>query len=338
MTKLSLAALSLLLVSGAIAGQGDPIPGVDVSVDARVNYAAFNYGETTSSEVSVSTSSPWYDTVYADDINVTLTADLAAKVRAVLRMNLARLFECGSVSQKLERALEEATIEVRDINGTPVAAVIFGKKQVFGDLSNKDLAGYRDSLLYDLFTVDQVIGLTVKLKDILGIALEASAFENRAGDLQFGDGWGFSVAASRQLTNNIRVRGQILAKDRLYGDSNLSDRRATVGLVYDSGDGRWSANVDGLYVEGVHCMDPSVNWGAQAGARVKAGPGTVRVHAGYLEASAYELAAAYDLGLGDNLVVSPNVRYTSDLDGYWAYTRAGVEARVRLGNAQAAVK
>lgn len=320
MKNLFAVVLSLAAVNAAFANNG-----VDVSVDARTTYESDKYEGDPN----------WYDGISADDINVTLSADLASKVRAKVRTNLAALFNGGSVGDKLEAAIEEATIEIREINGTPFAAVIFGKKQVFGNEANKDMADYRDSLLYDLFTKDQVIGLTVELNDVLGFAIAASAFENESGDLQFGSGWGFSASASRQLTENVRLRAQGMMQDA-YGD--LSDRRATVGLVYDSGDGRWSASIDGLYVEGVHCMNPSTNWGAQADARMKAGPGTVRVQASYLEDTAYQVAAAYDIPVAAGLVVSPTIRHTTDENGNNGATEAMIEARVRLGNNSAAVK
>lgn len=302
--------------------------GVDASVDARVRYEANNYdGDPT-----------WYDSINADDINVTLTAQLASKVKAKIRTNLAAFFGPGTLEDQLEKAIEEATIEIRDINGTPVAAVIFGKHQVFGDIANKNMADYKDSLLYNLFTKAKVIGVTVKLKEILGFAIAASAYENSADDLQFGDGWGFSVAVSRQLTQNIRLRGQGMMMQR-GSESDFGDRRATVGLVYTNDDGTWSAQVDGLYFDGqTACYLYGKHWAVQAGAQANVGPGKVRVQASYLERTAYEVAAAYDLPVAPGLVVSPTVRYTTDENGNDGHTTAMVETRVRLSSAPGSVK
>lgn len=302
--------------------------GVEVSVDARVRYEA---NQTAGDDL-------WSEDLRADDINVILTAQLAEKIRMKIKLNLAKLFPAGGdVQAKLEAAVDDAYIEIREVRGTPIAAIIFGKKRYFGDESFKDMADYRDSLLYNLFNKSGVIGMTVQLKEVLGFAIAASAFENGSGDLQFGDGWGFSVQASRQLTENLKLRGQAMMMQR-GAEDEFGDKRATVGLIYTGDNGTWNAYVDGLWFDGQGGYLEGKNWAVQAGAKVKAGPGTVRVLASYLERTAYEVAAAYDIPVSNGLVVSPTVRYTTDENGNYKQTTAVVEARVKLSPTPKSVK
>jgi len=320
--------LSLALAQGALAADSKQSDSpVSVGVDARVRYEANKYDN----DDNIT------DAIRAEDINVTVTAQLSEKIRANIRANLSKVLGAGTAKDKLEAAIEEATIEIREINGTPIAAVIFGKQKVaFGEIDT-NMPGYKDSLLYQLMNQDQVIGVTVELKEVLGFAIAASAFENSSGDMQFGDGWGFSAEASRQLTQNLRLRASGMMQQK-GSSSDFGDKRATVGLVYENNDGSWTAHLDGLYFDGAAGTAAGTHYGANAGVAVKAGVGTVRVEASYLEATAYEVAAAYDIPLSDNLVITPSLRYTTDANGNNGDAKAMVEARVRMGNQPQAVK
>lgn len=282
--------------------------------------------------------------------NIKLTAEVAKGIRAVVKASIDQDLrvngaDVGSTFDS-KKFLEEAYIEVKmdELTGTPVAVVIGKQAMAFGQqMSN--LPMYKDNLLYSANTIKDVIGVTVKLDNrLLGQAfdsLEVSAFETGANDMEIGDGRGLSIRASKQLTETLKatVSSAFMERADLGNKSeHLRDleRRSTLGLVYDNGNGTWKAYAEGIIING-EAAYADARYGATGGATIKAGPGVVAIEYSYLEKVAQEVAVAYNVPVGQFLTVSPEVRHTFEQDsGAASDTRIGVRMKASFGDNQKA--
>ena len=279
------------------------------------------------------------------DLRVRLTGKITKHVKAVLTTQIERMLiengvETSGATFDVERFVEEAYIEVsmNEQSGVPVAVLIGKQAAAFGQQASR-LPMFKDNLLYNLTRHEQVIGVSVKLEakwleQVLG-SLEVSVFDNTQYDLKLGDAAGASIRLSRAITSKLKATASAMAiaKDNNYNWSD-ADKRITLGFVYDNGKGSWKTYAEGIYFEG-NTAYPNSNWGAQIGAAKWFGFGEAVVEYQYLENVAHEIAAAYNIPVGKNLVVSPEVRYQRKDDGSGDDdTRLGVRTKVRFDSHQ----
>lgn len=104
----------------------------------------------------------------AQDARITLTAKLSENIKAVISAQISETLRQNGVDVNgekfnLNKFIQEAYIEIKmDMGGNPVAVVV-GKQAIpFGQNASK-LPMFRDNLLYDVGTIDQVIGVTVRM-------------------------------------------------------------------------------------------------------------------------------------------------------------------------------
>ena len=314
--------------------EGDQAEGIDTSwlkVEGEANLDYF-----------AKDSDNYRTNLRAQDAYVKMTADIAKGVRVAVKAQLdnALMVSGAGVAGStfdIEQFIREAYIEIHfdEITGTPVA-VIMGKGPMAFGQQLSHLPMFKDNLLYGANTIDQVVGITVALdKRVLGNALdslEVSAFENGAGDLQIASGYGIAVRMSKQLAQGLKMTASGAAiEDPSKGNSSAwsdLEKRAALGLVYEGG--KWRAFAQGVYIQG-NASYPNSNWGVNAGTGVIVGPGEVVLEYTYLEKAAQQVALAYNLPLGENLTISPEVRYTfNQASGNPNDTQVGVRAKVKF--------
>lgn len=276
------------------------------------------------------------------DARVRLTAQIGRHVKAVLTTQLERMLidngvEVGSGVFDIERFVEEAYIEfVRNEDTGMPMAVIIGKHAIaFGQQASR-LPMFRDNLMFDLTRHEQVIGITVRLDQkwfnrVLG-SLEVSVFDNTQHDLKLGDAAGMSIRLSREITRNLKATASAMAiaKDDNY-DWDDAEKRLALGVVYATETG-WKAYAEGVWFEN-NAKYPTSNWGVTVGGAKQVGRGEVVIEFTYLDNVAYEFAAAYNLAITRNLIVSPEVRHIR-YDGGGEDTRVGVRTKVRFDSAE----
>lgn len=330
-TKLiTLVTPALLIANLAVAGDRAPVNSQWLNVEGETNLDYF------------AKDSQNYETnLRLQDSKVKLTANVARGLKAVIAAKLSRMLidngtSVGSDVFDAEKFINEAYIEVRmsEITGTPVAVVLGKHAMAFGQQAS-ELPMYQDNLLYNLGKKEDVIGVTVKLEKaaLAGIldSLEVSAFEAGEEDLKIANYGGLAIRMSKNLTQQLKATGSamVIGQDNNYVWSD-AEKRAALGFVYSGAKGNWKAYAEGIYFEG-NAANPNKNWGATAGVAVKAGPGDVVVEYSYLEATAHQIAAAYNLPVGRNLVISPEVRHNFNDDGSQD-TRFGVRSKVKFNS------
>lgn len=159
--------------------------------------------------------------------------------------------------------------------------------------------------------------------------LKSAGFENGAEDLKIGDGAGVAIRVSKQLTE--KLKGTASGSRVEIGSTEKYETRGSLGLVFDNGNGSWSAFAEGFALHN-SVAHPNSKWGATVGTSLPVGPGEVAVEYSYLEKAAQEVALAYNLPLGADPTLSPEIRYidhenAATQDG----TRVGVRVKAEFG-------
>lgn len=324
--------LSTLALAEGKAEQGNDQSGLDtswLSVDGEANMDYF-----------ANSNNDYESNLRSQDVRIRLTAEIAKGIKAVIAAKLDRsLIKDGSEVNgekfDLEKFIEEAYVEIRmdQLTGAPVAVLVGKHAMAFGQNASR-LPMFKDNLLYDVSKQDQVMGITVRLdKELLGEvidSLEVSVYENGAGDLKIGDGAGFSFRMTKQLTEKLKATASAMATQK--GSSKEwddMDKRAAIGVVYDNGNGTWKAYAEGIVFDG-YAQNPNASYGGTAGVAVNAGPGEVVAEFSFIEKTAKEVAVAYNIPVGRNLVISPEVRHTMNEDGS-DNTRFGIRVKAVFG-------
>ena len=280
-----------------------------------------------------------------------LSTELSEHVRIAVSLELNRaLRENGKWSEqesvRINELLKEASIELHDMGGVPVAFVI-GKHEIAFGQAVAAMPSYTKSGLYGTQSVDRVMGLTVRLDErILGIiqSVEASIFSSQVDAPLSRGGTGRIDSAS------VRIRGEILeglqfsASAMHLGNKHLGDgsaeQRYSVGLIYTDRSGNWMAWVEGLY----HADQNNPNYGQNAhfgitaGVSRRAGPGDVVAEITWIQNVMTELGLGYRVYVTRNITVGPEIRFTrwdSPVAGSRNDLRLGIAVEVLLGTAAA---
>jgi hypothetical protein len=288
-------------------------------------------------DVTASRNGDFERNLRTQDAEITLEIALREGIKAVVKLELERaLIQNGqsveSLPFDLEKFIEQAyiRIETDKVTNLPRAIITVGKHSMaFGQQISR-MPMFKDNLLHKLNRQSEVIGLTVALNpSFLKIVDEVaiSVFEARAGDLQIDNKMGASMKLSKRVNHYIRVTASALYKQSL--DASRGDEaRASLGFVWDNQDGTWSVWSEGIVFKNNPAY-PDSSLAATAGVARKLGPGSVVVEYSYVQRFAKELGLAYNLPIGRNLVISPEVRYQFDrANGAPNDVRVGVRARV----------
>jgi len=274
-----------------------------------------------------------------DDLNmratVTLSARITDNIRAVVTAELRQaLRENGMDSSNLgsfdiEEFVKEAYIEVRVLDGKPLAFIVGKHEIAFGQ--NFSAMPLNDqgssSAIGSLTRQDQVMGITMALDhDFFGLIdrAEVSIFETEAGDLDIGRMDNVSVRLSRDIGRNLRVNGSYM--NRNDGANGDREHRGALGLVYSSGD--WTA-----YVEGVGMIDnaeyPDANFATTLGTSYDVGFGVVAVEYSYIQQSLHKFGLGFEARVTDSITIGPEISYSMDENGENGSVSGGVRVTLK---------
>jgi hypothetical protein len=266
---------------------------------------------------------------YLDNLNnkanVKISAQLSKQIKLVIGLELkSKLRANGDNTTSdfdIEKFLKEAYIEIKNIDGVPVAFVVGKHKIAFGqDFS--DMPGSDLGPLHNTAKMDQVMGVTVSLDKLPFFDLvQISGFETGAGDLKIGDLDGASIRLTKNITDQIKAQASYMHAGNGTDDD---EDRVSVGLIYDNGD--WTAWIEGIYTNGNSDFDHGVSGGASK----KVGPGRVVVEATYLHDALTQYGVGYKFMVGKNLEFGPEVRYVDYADGRDSETQILIRAKVKF--------
>ncbi len=289
-----------------------------------------------------------------DDMNssetyLRLSSDLSRFVRVAVAFELDRdLRENGRWTEQsklsIEELLREASIEIHDVGGVPVAFVI-GKQEIAFGQAVTAMPAFTRGALYETQTINRVLGLTVRLdKTVLGIiqSIEASAFSSET-DSRLSHG-----SIGKIDSASVRVKGEIfeglqfsvsaahLGNKHLGSDS--TEQRYSVGLIYTDPKGVWKTWIEGLYHADKNNprYGENAHFGITAGALRRAGPGDVVAEVSWIQNVMTEVGIGYRLLVTPNVTVGPEVRLIR-----WQNTgsesrndlRVGIVLEILLGGA-----
>ena len=250
---------------------------------------------------------------------VSLNATWKNKIRAVVTAKLEKIFKDNKVSLNddfdLAEFIEEAYIEIREINGSPIA-VIVGKQPIAFGQNVQAMPLFQNNPLAGLQEISEVFGVTVDLTEgLFGIfdQAEVSVFETEGGDLKLGSIDGVSVRLSKMLTDNWLLT----LSHAEMGNGHLDtghERRTSVGLIGESMDGNLVGWVEGMYFSN-NPEHPKADFAITVGGMVKVHETTdVIVEYNYVEKELHQIAVGARTGLTENLTLGVEVRYNNYVD------------------------
>ena len=248
------------------------------------------------------------------NVELLVSQKITKNIRAVIKLEFERqLIKAGEEvdsSFDLEKAVEAAFIEIKNVGGQPIALVVGKHVMAYGKpLSQLPLND--DAPLHKINKEGTMIGVTLKLdKKFLFDVFDAAAisvYETEKGDLQLGSFDGVSVTLDRALTEKIKMRISGLHKGNGHNDDLGDDNRAGVGFVYN--DGTYTAFVEGhVLIDSTQYPDSS--FAVAGGVSREYGPGLVALEASYVENALAQIGLGYQLYVTKNVTIGPEIRYT----------------------------
>jgi hypothetical protein len=255
---------------------------------------------------------------------VRLSSQLSEHIRVAVALELTRtLREDGKWTEQdaldINALLREASIEIHDVGGVPVAFVV-GKHEIAFGQALAAMPAYTRSPLYQTQSVNRVMGLTVRLDErIFDVihAIEASVFSSESDSQILTHG-----KPGRTDSASVRIRGELFeglqfqASAMHLGNRHLgkgsAEQRYSVGLIYQDPKGNWMAWIEGIY----HADHKNPNFGSNAhfaitaGASHKVGPGLVVAEVTWIQNVLLEVGLGYRLNLSKNVSIGPEIRFT----------------------------
>lgn len=306
-------ALSTLLASTSVAAFSTDF--LSVSGNGEIDY-------TTSGD------SDWQDNSGLSlRAELTLQAQLTDSIKAVITAELKEaLIENGGDldidlnDNELEEMIREAYIEVKMVQGAPVAFIVGKHEIAFGqNYSGLAMNDRGQNSAMDT-RVDGVVGLTVTLdQNFFGLIdkVEASVFENEAGDLEIGEMNNVSIRLTSELMDNLTVTTSYLNQDN--GGSER-EQTAAVGVIYKNGD--WTAHVEAVGMIDNDDLSEST-FKINTGVAYDMGHGTVAVEYTWIEDSLKQLGVSYETEVAPGVTVGPQGTYNIDTEDVTVGVRLG---------------
>lgn len=244
-----------------------------------------------------------------NDSNVTLSVEYKDKIRAVITAQLEKFFQEKKLKAvdnfKLGEFIKEAYIEIREINGSPIALVI-GKHQIAFGQNVEAMPNMDNNPNRNLQKIDEVMGITVDLTEgLFGIfdQVEVSVFETEAGDMKFGKMDGASIRLSKLITDSWLLT---LSHAELG-----EERRTSVGLIGESEDGKLVGWVEATFFDGNEEYENS-KVAITVGGMVKVHETTdLIVEYNYVDEEVSQIGVGVRTALTENLTLGAEVRYNN---------------------------
>lgn len=254
------------------------------------------------------------DSVNLDGSYVSLSVEWKNKIRGVIKTKLEQIFQDNRVEFNddfsLGEFIKEAYIEIREINGSPMAIVVGKQPMAFGQ-NVEAMPLFENNPLSEMQDIDEVFGVTVDLSEgLFGVfdQAEFSVFETEQGDFKIGEVDGVSLRLSKMLTDQVLLT---LSHAEL-GNSHLDtghERRTSVGLIGESTDGVLVGWVEGLYFSNSPEY-PDADFGITTGAMMRVHETTdVIVEYSYIQKELHEIGLGVRTNLTENVSIGAEVRY-----------------------------
>ena len=292
---------------------------------------------------------------FGTDGYLVIAADLNARVRAVLKLELERIFmaEGQQVPQdfNIEKFIEEAFIKFHNDHGK-LAAVVIGKQPIPVGSEVSRMPNDHNGPTHGATEIKEVFGITLTFRDIGFFDLvQIAGFESKEGDLNIGSIDGASIRLTKQLTETLSLRLSAAQVKR----QNL-EKLVSVGFIQRSG--KWNFYGDFVYRRGHtrratehspiyehdqehdqehetgHGHDDitwSGDYSAMLGLSRKLGPGVATMEITYIDRTLLQLGIGYSLDITENLSVGAEVRHTQKDSGE-RDTAVFVRMTVKLGS------
>lgn len=271
-----------------------------IALDGEVNASNFtgDYGGANFNESYVSLS-----TTYKNRIRTVITA----KLEEIFKENEVKLSDDFSLGE----FIKEAYIEIREINGAPVA-VIIGKQPVAFGQNVQAMPLFKNNPLSRLQEIREVFGLTVELSEgLFGLfdQVEVSVFESQDKDFEIGKVDGLSIRISKALTENWLAT----LSHAEQGNTHLSTRnekRSSVGLIGETSDGSLVGWAEGIFFSNNPEYSNS-SFGITAGGMIRVHETTdIIVEYNYIEKEVRQIGLGVMVSLRENISLGAEVRYS----------------------------
>lgn len=254
------------------------------------------------------------DVVNLEGSYVSLSVEWKNKIRGVVKTKLEQIFQDNRVEFNedfsLSEFIKEAYIEIREINGSPMAIIIGKQPMAFGQ-NVQAMPLFKNNPLAEMQDIDEVFGVTVDLSEgLFGLfdQAEISAFETDDGNFKIGDIDGVSGRLSVMLTDQVLLTLSHAELGNGHLDSG-HERRTSVGLIGESTDGVLVGWVEGLYFSN-NPEYPNADFGITTGAMMRVHETTdVIVEYSYIRKELQDYGIGVRTNLTQNVSVGAEVRY-----------------------------
>lgn len=263
------------------------------------------------------------DSLHTQESYIKLSSEVSQHIRVAVALELNRsLRQNGRWSPQesinINTLLRDATIEIHDVSGYPVAFII-GKQEIAFGQGVAGMPSYTQSGLYNTLGLNRVVGLTVRIdKKILNIidSIESSVFSSQGDASVFSKKLGRIDSFSFRLRGEIKERLQYTASAMFLGNKHLGqgfeENRYSIGLLYSDEKKTWMTWIEGLY----HDDKKNPNYGENAhfgfcaGVSRNIGPGNIVTELTYIQNLMTEWGLGYKLKATRNINIGPELRLT----------------------------
>ena len=263
------------------------------------------------------------DSLHTQETYIKLSSEVSEHIRVAVALELNRsLRQNGKWSPQesinINTLLRDATIEIHDVSGYPVAFII-GKQEIAFGQGVAGMPSYTQSGLYNTLGLNRVLGLTVRLdKKILNIidSIESSVFSSQGDASIFNNKFGRIDSASFRLRGEIKERLQYTASAMFLGNKHLGlgfeENRYSIGLLYTDEKKTWMTWIEGIYHDDKKNPNYGENahYGFCAGISRNIGPGNIVTELTYIQNLMTEWGLGYKLKATRNMNIGPELRLT----------------------------
>ncbi len=319
-SKFLASAVLATLLSGSLARAEGPPP--VWTLDGQANF-----------DVKASSLEDYENHLRVQDAEIKFQLLVREGIKVVIKAELEQRLD-PKLRQKdfdFQKVIEEAYIQIETdkVSGLPRAIITFGEHSMAFGQKYKELPMFKDALIYGIAKQGEVIGLTVELPhNFFNIvdSVAISIFEAGSNDLEIAKEKGASFRLTKKVSDRLTAQVSGLIKE--LPNTDEKEKRGSIGLVFNSEDGKQKVWFEGIIVNG-NPKYKETTIGTQLGGSYKVGPGSIVLEYQYLQDQAHELAAAYNLPVGANLILSPEIRRRKDLSGARPdETVIGIRARI----------
>jgi hypothetical protein len=279
------------------------------------------------------------DSLQTQESYIKLSNEVSEHIRLAIALELNRSLRqngkwTAQESININTLLRDATIEIHDLSGIPVAFII-GKQEIAFGQAVAGMPSYTQSGLYNTLGLNRVIGLTVRLdKKILTLidSIESSVFSSQGDASIFNNKFGRIDSFSLRLRGEIKERLQYTASAMFLGNKHLGqgfgENRYSIGLLYTDEKKTWMAWIEGIY----HDDKKNPNYGENAhygfcgGISRNIGPGNIVTELTYIQNLMTEWGIGYKLKATRNMNIGPEIRLTQ-----WNTSDAPFKKDLRFG-------